>query len=314
VKAVDGVDFYVKPGEVVAVVGESGCGKSTLGRLVIRLLDPSSGTVRLAGEDISAARGEELRQIRLAAQMVFQDPFGSLNPRKTVGDAIGYPLKVNRLTGGAAETRQRVFELLERVGLSASHAARLPHELSGGQRQRVGIARAIAVNPKLLVLDEPVAALDLSAQARVLNLFKELQRDTGMAYLFITHDLSVAEYMADRILVMYAGKLMEVGGRAGVFDKPQHPYTEALLSAALLESRRGGSEEMILEGDPPSTIDPPPGCRFSTRCPHAGAVCGVEEPPLVRVNDDGHLAACHLLTGALQRRPLGKAARPTLAA
>jgi oligopeptide transport system ATP-binding protein len=314
VKAVDGVDFHVKPGEVVAVVGESGCGKSTLGRLVIRLLDPSSGTVRLAGEDISAARGEELRQIRLAAQMVFQDPFGSLNPRKTVGAAIGYPLKVNRLTRDAAETSQRVLDLLQRVGLSASHAARLPHELSGGQRQRVGIARAIAVNPKLLVLNEPVAALDLSAQARVLNLFKELQRDTGMAYLFITHDLSVAEYMADRILVMYAGKLMEVGGRAGVFDNPQHPYTEALLSAALLESRRGGSEEMILEGDPPSTINPPPGCRFSTRCPHAGEVCGVEEPPLVRVSDDGHLAACHILTGVLERRPPMKAARPTLAA
>jgi oligopeptide/dipeptide ABC transporter ATP-binding protein len=204
--------------------------------------------------------------------------------------------------------------LLQRVGLSAAHAERLPHELSGGQRQRVGIARAIAVNPKLLVLDEPVAALDLSAQARVLNLFKELQRDTGMAYLFITHDLSVAEYMADRILVMYAGKVMEVGGRASVFDKPQHPYTEALLSAALLESRRGVSEEMILDGDPPSTIDPPPGCRFSTRCPHAGEVCGLEEPPLVPVGEEGHLAACHILTGKLPRRPLMKAARATLAA
>ena len=313
VKAVDGVDFFVRPGEVVAVVGESGCGKSTLGRLVIRLLEPSFGAVRLDGEDITKASGEELRQIRLAAQIVFQDPFGSLNPRMTAGAAIAYPLKVNRIYKRKEEIDRRVLKLLERVGLSAAHAKRLPHELSGGQRQRVGIARAIAVNPKLLVLDEPVAALDLSAQARVLNLFKELQRDTGMAYLFITHDLSVAEYMADRILVMYAGKVMEVGDRASVFERPQHPYTEALLSAALLESRRGVSDEIILEGDPPSTIDPPPGCRFNTRCPYAGAVCGVEEPVLEPVGDEGHLAACHLLTGKLERRPRQTVAIPAAA-
>jgi oligopeptide transport system ATP-binding protein len=300
VKAVDGVSFYVRPGEVVAVVGESGCGKSTLGRVVIRLLEPTSGAIRLADEDVTRARGGELRAIRLAAQIVFQDPFGSLNPRMTVGASIVYPLKVNRLIK-RGDARRRVLELLERVGLSAAHAERLPHELSGGQRQRVGIARAIAVNPKLLVLDEPVAALDLSAQARILNLFKELQRETGMAYLFITHDLSVAEYMADRILVMYAGKIMEVGDRASVFDESRHPYTAALLSAAVLDGRRGVSEEMILEGDPPSTIDPPPGCRFNTRCPHAGAVCGLEEPALVAVGE-GHFAACHLLTGKLERR------------
>jgi len=301
VKAVDGVSFYIRPGEVVAVVGESGCGKSTLGRLVIRLIEPTSGAIRLAGEDITRARGSELRAIRLAAQIVFQDPFGSLNPRMTVGASIAYPLKVNRLCkrGDGNEVERRVIELLERVGLNAAHAERLPHELSGGQRQRVGIARAIAVNPRLLVLDEPVAALDLSAQARVLNLFKELQREMGMAYLFITHDLTVAEYMADRILVMYAGKLMEVGSRASVFDNPRHPYTEALLSAALLESRRGATEETILEGDPPSTIDPPSGCRFNARCPHAAPVCALEEPALVAVGDS-HLAACHLLTGKLE--------------
>jgi oligopeptide/dipeptide ABC transporter ATP-binding protein len=220
---------------------------------------------------------------------------------------------VNRLygRGGGAAIKARVVELLERVGLNAAHARRLPHELSGGQRQRVGIARAIALNPKLLVLDEPVAALDLSAQARVLNLFKELQRDTGMAYLFITHDLSVAQYMADRILVMYAGKVMEVGERAGVFDDPRHPYTEALLSAAVLDTRPGASEDMILDGDPPSTIDPPPGCRFNTRCRHAGAVCGQEEPALVAVGED-HLVACHLMTGKLARRP-GAGGRATLA-
>ena len=305
VKAVDGVDFHIRTGEVLAVVGESGCGKSTLGRLAIRLLEPSSGTVRLLGKDITRARGKELREIRLNAQIVFQDPFGSLNPRMTIGDSIAYPMKVNQLygRGEGRAMNERVADLLERVGLNAAHARRLPHELSGGQRQRIGIARAISVNPKLVVLDEPVAALDLSAQARVLNLFKTLQRDLGMAYLFITHDLSVAEYMADRILVMYAGKVMEVGSRGGVFAKPSHPYTEALLSAALLESRPGVTRELILEGDPPSTIDPPPGCRFNTRCPHAGPICTREEPVLVPAGGD-HAAACHLLTGKLQpRRP-----------
>jgi oligopeptide transport system ATP-binding protein len=303
VKAVDGVSFSVGAGEVVAVVGESGCGKSTLGRLVIRLLEPTSGAIRLGGKDITRLSGEALREIRLAAQIVFQDPFGSLNPRMTVGASVAYPLKVNGLLGrgDARGAERRVAGLLERVGLNAAHARRLPHELSGGQRQRVGIARAIAVNPKLLVLDEPVAALDLSAQARVLNLFKELQREMGMAYLFITHDLSVAQYMADRILVMYAGRIMEMGRRAQLFEDPRHPYTEALLSAAVLDGRRGMGEETILEGDPPSPIDPPPGCRFNTRCPHAGPICEREEPALIAAAD-GHLAACHIQTGRLQRR------------
>jgi oligopeptide/dipeptide ABC transporter ATP-binding protein len=240
--------------------------------------------------------------MRLTAQIVFQDPFGSLNPRMTVGASIAYPLKVNRLlkSRNGNEVKKRVFQLLERVGLNAVHARRLPHELSGGQRQRVGIARAIAVNPKLLALDEPVAALDLSAQARVLNLFKELQREMGMAYLFITHDLSVAQYMADRIVVMYAGKVMEVGDRASIFDNPRHPYTEALLSAAVLGSRGSAAEETILEGDPPSAIDPPSGCRFNTRCPHAASVCATEEPALAPAGES-QLAACHLLTGKLRR-------------
>jgi oligopeptide transport system ATP-binding protein len=301
VKAVDGVSFFVRRGEVLAVVGESGCGKSTLGRLVIRLIEPTSGAVRLDGDDITHAHGKELRAIRLAAQIVFQDPFGSLNPRTTVGDAIGYPLKVNRLFKRSERvlSDQRVLDLLDRVGLSAAHAKRLPHELSGGQRQRVGIARAIAVNPKLVVLDEPVAALDLSAQARVLNLFKELQRDLDMSYLFITHDLSVAEYMADRIMVMYAGKVVEIGDRASVFNRPRHPYTEALFSAAVLDSRQGKGEEIILEGDPPSTVNPPPGCRFNTRCPRVGAICRVEEPALLPFGDGDHLAACHLVSGKL---------------
>jgi oligopeptide/dipeptide ABC transporter ATP-binding protein len=297
VKAVDEVSFFVRTGEVVAVVGESGCGKSTLGRLAVRLLEPSAGAIRLAGEDITHTSGKALRTIRLAAQIVFQDPFGSLNPRMTVGASIAYPLLVNGLLGRGdrAETRRRVAELLERVGLSAAHAARLPHELSGGQRQRVGIARAIAVSPQFLVLDEPVAALDLSAQARVLNLFKDLQRQMGMSYLFITHDLSVAQYMADRILVMYAGKVMEVGSRARVFGAPQHPYTRALLAAALLDGG-GGDAGLILEGDPPSTVDPPPGCRFNTRCPQASAVCAAQAPEMVPLGE-GHVAACHFAGG-----------------
>ena len=302
VKAVDGVDFAVKPGEVVAVVGESGCGKSTLGRLVVRLLEPSFGAVRVDDEDVTHVAGSDLNQLRSKAQIVFQDPFGSLNPRMTVGEAVAYPLKVNgkikRCDTKAAQ--KRAIELLEKVGLSAAHARRLPHELPGGQRQRVGIARAIALNPQLVVLDEPVAALDLSAQARVLNLFKDLQREFGMAYLFITHDLSVAEYMADRILVVYAGKIMEIGERASMFHEPKHPYTEALFSAAVLDGR-GEREETILDGDPPSTIDPPPGCRFNTRCPYAGPICTLEEPQLSEISST-HQAACHLLTGKLRRR------------
>jgi oligopeptide transport system ATP-binding protein len=297
VKAVDDVSFSVNSGEVVAVVGESGCGKSTLGRLVIRLLEPTAGAILFNGLDITKLSGDSLRQTRLLMQIVFQDPFSSLNPRMTAGDTVAYPLKVNRLY----KRRQQVIELLERVGLNADHARRFPHELSGGQRQRIGIARAIAVNPKLVVLDEPVASLDLSAQAHVLNLFKELQREMGMAYIFITHDLSVAEYMADRILVMYAGKIMEIGNRKSIFESPKHPYTEALLSAAVLGSWRDTVKETILEGDPPNPIDPPSGCRFHTRCPYVGPICKAEEPPLVRLNT-GQLAACHLLTGKLERQ------------
>ena len=299
VKAVDDVSFDIDPGEVVAVVGESGCGKSTLGRLVIRLLEPTAGTITFNGVDITGLGGEELRRTRLLMQIVFQDPFSSLNPRMTVGDAIAYPLRIH---GFDQDREKRVVELLERVGLSAMHFRRLPHELSGGQRQRIGIARAIAVNPKLIVLDEPVAALDLSAQAHVLNLFKELQRDMGMAYLFITHDLSVAEFMADRILVMYAGKLMELGDRKSLFESPRHPYTEALLSAAVLGSWGDAVKETILEGDPPSPISPPAGCRFHPRCPYAESVCESEEPSLTRL-DTGQIAACHRLTGKLRRPP-----------
>lgn len=299
-KAVDDVTFSVDPGEVLAIVGESGCGKSTLGRLILRLIEPNSGTITFDGHDVTNMDGDSLREIRRKMQIVFQDPFGSLNPRMTVGDAIAYPLEVHGL-----KTRldQTVQELIERVGLNAMHARRLPHELSGGQRQRIGIARAIALNPRLLVLDEPVASLDLSAQAHILNLFKELQREMEISYIFITHDLSVAQYMADRILVMYSGKIMEVGKRNQLFEEPGHPYTEALLSAAVLGAWKDKVKETILEGDPPSPIEPPAGCRFSTRCMYMESVCKSEEPSLSRL-EAGHFAACHWYTGALERKDL----------
>ena len=257
--------------------------------------------MRVDEEDVTHASGRELAALRSKAQIVFQDPFGSLNPRMTVDESIAYPMKVNSVfkRGEGRALRMRVIELLERVGLNAAHARRLPHELSGGQRQRVGIARAIALNPKLLVLDEPVSALDLSAQARVINLFKELQRELGMAYLFITHDLSVAEYMADRIIVMYAGKIVQIGDRASVLRSPRHPYTEALFSAAVLDAA-ASQEALVLDGDPPSTITPPPGCRFNTRCPHAGARCFAEEPEFVKLNATNE-AACYLLGSEFDR-------------
>ena len=295
VRAVDDVSFTLQAGEVLGVVGESGSGKSTLGRLVLGLIEPTSGKVWFEDEEITTLKGSRMRSLRLQMQIVFQDPFGSLNPRMPVGKSIGYSLHVNGIMTGEA-LQNKVGDLLEQVGLSRSHANRLPHQLSGGQRQRVGIARAISVNPKLIVADEPIASLDLSAQAQILNLFKELQQVLGMSYIFVTHDLSVAAFMSDRIAVMYGGRILEMAERQQLLASPQHPYTQALLSAAVLGSWQGQVEEIVLEGDPPSPIAPPSGCKFHPRCPLAGPLCQVAEPELKDVGD-GHVAACHVVHG-----------------
>ena len=294
VRAVDDVSFSMGEGEVLGVVGESGCGKSTLARLILGLIKPTEGKIWFDGDEITALEPEELRQLRTKMQIVFQDPYSSLNPRMSAGDTIAYPMRVHKLLSGPA-IEARVVEMLEMVGLSRLHYKRLPHQLSGGQRQRVGIARALAVNPKLIIADEPVSSMDLSAQAQVLNLFKELQNNLGISYLFITHDLNVAEYMCDRIIVMYAGQIAEVADCEEIYESPKHPYTEALLSAAVLGKWLGASQEIILEGDPPSRDDPPPGCRFHTRCPVAMPMCR-EVVPLLLPTEGDHLAACHLLT------------------
>ena len=295
VKAVDDVSITLRAGEVLGIVGESGSGKSTLGRLVLGLIEPTSGKIWFEGEEITALKGSRMRSLRLQMQIVFQDPFGSLNPRMPVGKSIGYALQVNGIMNGQA-LQEKVGDLLDHVGLSRSHASRLPHQLSGGQRQRVGIARAISVNPKLIVADEPIASLDLSAQAQVLNLFKELQQQLDISYIFVTHDLSVAAFMSDRIAVMYGGKILEMAERQQLLDGPRHPYTQALLSAAVLGSWQGQVEEIVLEGDPPSPISPPSGCKFHPRCPLAGPLCQVAEPELKEV-EGGHVAACHVVHG-----------------
>ncbi|MBL8200926.1 MAG: dipeptide ABC transporter ATP-binding protein [Chromatiales bacterium] len=293
VKAVDGVSLAISPGQTLGLVGESGCGKSTLGRTILRLQEPTGGSIRFAGEDITRLTRQQLLPWRQRMQAVFQDPYGSLSPRRTVAQTVREPLDVHRV-GTAAERNARVAELLDEVGLSPQAADRYPHEFSGGQRQRVGIARALALNPRFIVADEPVSALDVSVQSQVLNLIARLQRERGIAFLFISHDLAVIQHVSDRIGVMYLGRLVELAPADDVFRDPLHPYTEALLSA-VPQVDAGGRKRIVLSGDVPSPRDPPPGCPFHTRCPKVMEKCRTIVPPLKPAPaDPARTVACHL--------------------
>ena len=293
VKAVDNVDFEVRRGEVFGIVGESGCGKSTLGKSICKLIEPTDGSIVLDGEEIAKYTQKQMRPIRKKVQMVFQDPYASLNPRMSVRDIVAEPLIIHGLTKTREETDKKVVELLRRVGLDDYHANRYPHEFSGGQRQRVGIARALAVQPQLIIADEPVSALDVSIQSQVLNLMNQLKRDMNLTYIFVAHDLSVVEHISDRVGVMYLGNFVEEGDKYSLYQNPLHPYTQALLSAVPIPDPKAKKDRIILEGNIPSALNPPSGCKFHTRCPKCMERCKTEAPQKYQVDDD-HFVYCHL--------------------
>jgi len=293
VQAVDGVSFSLRKGKTLAIVGESGCGKSTLARLLARLIEPTSGSVLLNGENVSTATSKQLLRMRRDIQVVFQDPYACLNPRHSIGQSIGTPIRIQK-TMSRTDERHRVFELMDLVGLSTEHYNRFPHEFSGGQRQRAGIARALALQPKVIIADEPVSALDVSIQAQILNLLEKLQADLDLSYVFIAHDLSVVRHIADEVAVMYLGKIVEIGTPEAVYGAPSHPYTQALMSAVPVPNPQLASKRkrIILTGDVPSPVNPPSGCRFRTRCSKVQDICAVEEPLLID-RGQGRLVACH---------------------
>jgi oligopeptide transport system ATP-binding protein len=293
VHAVDGVSFDIAAGETLGLVGESGCGKSTTGRCILRLIEPSSGEILFQGRDVTNLEGEALRNLRRDMQIIFQDPFASLNPRHTVRGIIGEALIIHRLAHSRGELEDRVVQLLETVGLQSAHLHRFPHEFSGGQRQRIGIARALAVEPKMIVCDEPVSALDVSIQAQVINLLEDLQEKLGLTYLFIAHDLSVVEHISDRVAVMYLGRVVEIAPADALYDNPRHPYTEALLSAVPIPDPQVKRRRITLQGEVPNPVRPPAGCHFHPRCPLAEARCSLEVP-LLRESAPGHWTACHV--------------------
>ena len=294
VRAVDGVSFDVRRGETLGIVGETGCGKSTTAKLLLRLLDPTSGSISFEGQEIAFIRGAQLKRLRRDVQMIFQDPYSSLNPRKTVGTIIGDPFVIHGIESDDKKRRTRVQQLMEQVGLNPEHYNRYPHEFSGGQRQRIGVARALALKPKLIVADEPVSALDVSIQAQILNLLRDLQRELGLTIVFIAHDLSVVRHMCDRVAVMYLGQIVELADNETLYRHPRHPYTGALLSAVPVADPHGARSKrrQILSGDVPSPTNPPAACRFHTRCPKAQELCWTEDPPLTP-KESGGLAACH---------------------